>query len=199
MWADWARWLGVPPLTLMGTLGGIIERGSDQRELVPLVRPGLDGRTEAAARRAAGEPVDITAADLYPDAIPSLRALVAGGYRVGIAGNQPLQAEAVLRAILSAQDLDLDLVASSAGWGVAKPDPAFFARVVEAVGLPAGEIAYVGDRLDNDVRPAAAAGLAAILVRRGPWALIQAGRGPVPEARAVIDGLVELVDVLPGI
>ena len=36
-----------------------------------------------------------------------------------------------------------------------KPDPAFFAGLVEAARCDASELAYVGDRADNDVRPAA--------------------------------------------
>jgi FMN phosphatase YigB (HAD superfamily) len=30
-------------------------------------------------------------------------------------------------------------------------------------------VAYVGDRVDNDVRPARAAGMHAVWIRRGPW------------------------------
>ena len=37
----------------------------------------------------------------------------------------------------------------------------------------AGEIAYVGDRVDNDVLPSAACGMRAIWIRRGPWGVIQ--------------------------
>ena len=37
----------------------------------------------------------------------------------------------------------------------------------------ADELAYVGDRVDNDVLPAAAAGLVAVHVRRGPWGRLQ--------------------------
>ena len=58
------------------------------------------------------------------------------------------------------------------------------------------EVAYVGDRLDNDVRPAATAGMRAIFLRRGPWAWVQAGRDPVPEAEATIDDLASIVDVV---
>jgi len=36
------------------------------------------------------------------------------------------------------------------------------------------EIAYVGDRLDNDIPPALAAGMIAVFVRRGPWGWIDA-------------------------
>jgi FMN phosphatase YigB (HAD superfamily) len=136
----------------------------------------------------------VTAADLYPDALPCLRALIAAGSRVGIAGNQPRETEAVLRAL----DLPLALVASSERWGVAKPDAAFFSRIVDELGLEPGEIAYVGDRLDNDIGPAAAAGMTAIFIRRGPWAIIQsASADPMSVgAHAVIESLAELPDLI---
>ncbi len=79
------------------------------------------------------------------------------------------------------------------------PIRAFFAAIVERLAVTPGEVAYVGDRLDNDVRPAAAAGMRAIFLRRGPWAWIQAGRDPVPEAAAAIDDLTTIVDVVRGL
>ena len=63
----------------------------------------------------------------------------------------------------------VDFVASSERWGVEKPDPRFFERLLEEVGRPAAEGAYVGDRVDNDIEPALAAGMVAVHVRRGPW------------------------------
>jgi FMN phosphatase YigB (HAD superfamily) len=107
---------------------------------------------------------------------------------VGVAGNQPAAAEAVLNGL----GLPLDLVASSASWGVEKPDPRFFERIIEALDLPPEEIAYVGDRVDNDVRPAAAAGMQAIFVRRGPWGWIQQPSGSPPEAVLTVESLAEL-------
>ena len=80
----------------------------------------------------------------------------------------------------------------SAAWGLHKPDPAFFARIAEELGLPPEAIAYVGDRVDNDVRPARAAGMLAVFVRRGPWGWIHAGREDPPEADLVVDSLAEL-------
>jgi FMN phosphatase YigB (HAD superfamily) len=41
------------------------------------------------------------------------------------------------------------------------------------VPYPAGQTLYVGDRLDNDIRPAAQAGMITALIRRGPWGVIQ--------------------------
>ena len=51
------------------------------------------------------------------------------------------------------------------------------------------EVAYVGDRVDNDVLPAAAAGLVAVHVRRGPWGRLQ--QTP-PEAALGVDDLTSL-------
>ena len=47
------------------------------------------------------------------------------GLLTGIAGNQPEETEAEIPAL----GLAVDFVASSAGWGIAKPDPAFFNRI----------------------------------------------------------------------
>ena len=187
-WGDWADWLGVPRLTFFASLGGVIARGGDHREVFALVRPGIDLRAESARRDAEGRRGDFAIADLYPDVMPCLRELAAEGLRLGIAGNQPAAAESVLRAL----DVPIELVASSERWGVEKPDPAFFDRIAAELGLEPQEIAYVGDRLDNDVRPAARAGMQAIFIRRGPWAHIQAGRTSPPEAAATIESLSDL-------
>jgi FMN phosphatase YigB (HAD superfamily) len=57
--------------------------------------------------------------------------------------------------------------ATSDDWGVEKPDPAFFHKLVAVSGHQPDEIAYVGDRLDNDVLLAMQVGLRAIRVSRG--------------------------------
>ena len=97
-WGEWADWLGVPRLTFFATLGVVIERGEHHRAVFDLVRPGIDLVAETERRRAAGSAYRFEAADFYPDALPCLRALRAAGYRIGIAGNQPREAEAALTA-----------------------------------------------------------------------------------------------------
>ena len=190
-WSFWADWLGVPRLTFHTALGAIIGRNGHFREVFELFRPGFDFAEERKAAVAAGyEPV--TAADLYPDAVPCLRALIDARYAVGVAANQPSTTEAVVQAL----GLSLAFVASSETWGIEKPDRAFFERIVDELGLPAGEIGYVGDRLDNDVRPAAEAGLRAIFIRRGPWGWIHAGRRRPRDATLVVDTLAELPERL---
>ena len=88
--------------------------------------------------------------------------------------------------------LAADFVATSDGWGVAKPDPEFFAKVREAVGCDASQIAYVGDRVDNDVLPSLAAGMRPILLRRGPWGRAQWAWPEAANAHLKIETLAEL-------
>jgi HAD superfamily hydrolase (TIGR01662 family) len=192
IWSDWADWLGVPRLTFLGALGGIIARGGSHLDVFELFRPGLDLRAELRRRAAAERLDDISPADLYPDVRPALAALAAAGYRLGIAGNQPARAGPALAAL----DLPVELLGISATWGVTKPDPAFFARIASELDLPPAAVAYVGDRVDNDVEPAARAGMRAIWIRRGPWAWIQAGREVPGAASAAISSLIELPEVL---
>ncbi|HEX4897700.1 MAG TPA: HAD family hydrolase, partial [Candidatus Limnocylindrales bacterium] len=191
-WGEWADWLGVPKLTMFAVLGGVIARGEEHRRAAEILRPGVDVRAESARRRATMGTPWVHPGDLYPDALPALRALREAGYRLGVAGNQPLDTEEVIAGL----GVPLDLIATSARLGVEKPDPAFFGRVAEALDLEPRRIAYVGDRVDNDVRPAAEAGMRAIFIRRGPWAFLQAIDGPPPEASATIDSLLELPEVL---
>ena len=47
----------------------------------------------------------------------------------------------------------MDVIGTSDGWGVAKPSPAFFERVIREGGGDASSILYVGDRPDNDGAP----------------------------------------------
>jgi HAD superfamily hydrolase (TIGR01509 family) len=178
-WEAVADGLGVPRFTFLGVFGGLIERREDHRRVYelfgePAVRPAY--RSE----------------DFYPDALPCLEALRAQGYRIGLVGNQPAAHE----RFLGEQGLALDFVGSSESWGVAKPDPAFFRNVVEASGFEPAEIAYVGDRVDNDVVPAADAGMVAVFVRRGPWGYLQAGWPEADRARLRLDSLAGLAEAL---
>jgi HAD superfamily hydrolase (TIGR01549 family) len=186
----WADWLGVPRLTFAAMFGAVIARGQDYRRVFQEFRPGFDLYAEREKRAAAGRPESFDESDLYPDVRPALAALRAAGLWLGIAGNQTTRSGVILRELFSA---DVDLIGTSDDWGAAKPDPVFFDQVAEAVPFPVGEILYVGDRLDNDIRPATAAGYATALIRRGPWGTIQA-RDPaaaeIPTMR--IDSLTEL-------
>lgn len=194
-WTEWADFLGVPAMTLFTAIGVTMERGQSLRRVFEIFKPGMDPGTARKLRAAQGWVYDFTPQDLYPDAIPCLTALRERGYKVLIAGNQPVEAEAALTRL----DLPSDLIASSAGWGVSKPDPKFFAKVIESAGIPAAEIAYVGDRLDNDVLPSRAAGMTAVFVRRGPWGWMHAEKPEIEQAHIRLDSLLDLPDRLAAL
>lgn len=191
-WSGLIDWLGVPRMTAFAVLGRLIAEGRDHRELIDTLRPDLGWNGVVEHFRNDVRPVYLVE-DLYPDARPSLEVLKRHGYFVGIAGNQPVERE----KDIAVMDLPVDLIATSGGWRLKKPDPAFFERVVEEARCRPEEIAYVGDRVDNDVIPAASAGLAAIHIVRGAWGYIQSDWPGVAQARAQIHSLNELVDLLP--
>jgi len=190
-YGTWADWLGVPRHTFSAVFGAVIAEGLDYREMFKVFQPGFDLDKARQERTNAGRPESFGEDDLYPDARPALAQLRADGLWVGIAGNQTVRAGGILRAL----DLPADMIATSEDWGVSKPDPAFFRRMLEVAPGNADEILYAGDRLDNDIRPAARLGLRTALIRRGPWGIIQQGdpdADRVPTMR--IDSLAELPD-----
>ncbi|HEX3256573.1 MAG TPA: HAD family hydrolase [Gaiellaceae bacterium] len=171
MWERAADAAGVPRFTLMGVLGGLAARGEHHDNawaLLGVDRPASSWEPE----------------ELYPDAPDCLERLRGLGLSVAAVGNTPAGTEELLRD-------HVELLGSSGRWGVEKPAPEFFARLISETGLQPDEVAYVGDRVDNDVRPARAAGMCAVHIRRGPWGYLQRGR---EEAHVRIDSL----DELPG-
>ncbi|MER7935025.1 MULTISPECIES: HAD family hydrolase [unclassified Streptomyces] len=169
-YGTWADWLGVPRHTFHAMFGAVIAQGRDYREVFQEFRPGFDLYEEREKRAAAGRPESFGEEDLYPDVRTALAALRDQGLWLGIAGNQTVRAGRILRELF--RD-DVDLIGTSDDWGASKPDPEFFKRVGAAVPFGVAEILYVGDRCDNDIRPARQAGMHTALMRRGPWATIQ--------------------------
>jgi HAD superfamily hydrolase (TIGR01549 family) len=177
-WRAAAERIGLPPHVVWAAAGVTIARGEHHRRLYDYLGvEAPDGLTYYDRD------------DFYPDALPCLAELRRRGFFLGVAGNQSDELEEWIRA----QGLDVDLVASSARWGVEKPSPAFFERIVAGSGLEPGEVAYVGDRVDNDVLPARAAGLVAVHLRRGPWGFLQDG---AEQAHIRLDSLADLPDAL---
>jgi HAD superfamily hydrolase (TIGR01509 family) len=170
MWERAADAAGVPRFTLMGVLGGLAASGehhSRSWEILGVEPPASVWNED----------------DFYPDALPCLERLRSEGRRVGAVGNTPAATEALLRK-------HVDFVGSSGRWGIEKPAAAFFERVAAEAGVAPEELAYVGDRVDNDIEPALAAGMTAIHVRRGPWGHLQE-----PPSAAI---RIRSLDELPG-
>jgi HAD superfamily hydrolase (TIGR01549 family) len=190
VWAVWAELLGVSPGTLMAVLGAAVSQGGDHHDAFPHVAPNVEWPELEAEHevRYGGFRAD----DVYADVVPTFAALREQGLRVVLAGNQPERRAAQLRAL----DLPVDDLVTSEELGVEKPDPAFFAAVLTRLGIDdASRVLYVGDRVDNDVLPAAEAGFATCWLTRGPWGQLQ----ELPEDVApdlVLEGLGELPELL---
>ncbi|MBG0854956.1 HAD family hydrolase [Streptomyces spinoverrucosus] len=191
-YGTWADWLEVPRHTFHAMFGAVIAQGRDYRETFQEFRPGFDLYEERQKRADAGQPEAFGEKDLYADVRPTLQRLRADGLWLGIAGNQTVRAGRILRDLFSD---DVDLIGTSDDWGASKPEPEFFKRVAAVVPFEVGEILYVGDRCDNDIRPAGEAGMHTALVHRGPWATIQWNSDEARELPTFrIEGLLELAD-----
>lgn len=162
VWRGWAELVGLSEPAFRTALAAGIRAGKGIGGTVRELAPGLDIR---AHRQNLAELEIPREEDLYPDVREALSGLAEAGFRVGIAGNQP---HGVAEA-LAALGLRADFIATSAQWGVSKPDAGFFARVLDATRAEPARVVYVGDRLDNDVAPARAAGMRALFLPRGPW------------------------------
>jgi HAD superfamily hydrolase (TIGR01662 family) len=183
----WAGRLGVGEIEFFATLGAVIERREHHNRLFEAIRPGWSPTED--------DRLYYEADDLFPDARRCLERLRDAGYTLAVAANQPAWTESFLAEL----DLPLDLITTSEGWGVSKPDPAFYARLVAELALDPSEIAYVGDRVDNDVIPSVAAGLVSVFVRRGPWGFVQASWPEAEQAHLRLDSLDELPDAIASL
>ncbi|MEU0809069.1 HAD family hydrolase [Streptomyces sp. NPDC005970] len=191
VWGAWADWLGIPRHTLSALVGAVVAQGHDNAEALRLIRPGIDIAAERTAMEAAGVGEDLDESDLYPDVRPALAALREAGIRVVIAGNQTARAGVLLRNL----KLPAEEIATSGEWGIAKPEPRFFARVLDLAGTAPSETVYVGDHPANDTQPAKAAGLRAAHLRRGPWGHLWSGTAEAAAADWQIDSLLDLVQL----
>jgi FMN phosphatase YigB (HAD superfamily) len=177
-------------MTFLAAFGAIVAAGRYHAEVFDLLEiPDWRAHADEAERRYGG----FQTVDLYPDALPAIAALRAAGYGVSVIANQPAIREGQLRAI----GVRADVMGMSGALGVSKPEAGFFERALQLMGDPApADVAYVGDRPDNDVAPAAAAGMRAVWLRRGPWGVIAR---EAPGAHLVVRSLQELVERLPEV
>ena len=190
VWTVWAELLGVSSGTLMAVLGAAVSQGGDHEDAFPHVAPNVEWSEleDEHELRYGGFRTE----DVYADVVPTFSVLREQGLRIVLAGNQPERRAAQLRAL----DLPVDDLMTSDELGVEKPDPAFFTAVLERLGVEDPSLVlYVGDRVDNDVLPAAEAGLSTCWLTRGPWGQLQ----ELPEDAGpdlVLEGLGELPELI---
>ena len=108
---------------------------------------------------------------LYPDVPPTLEALRAAGYRLGIVSNW----EPRLPQLCESHGIlpYFEFVVSSEAEGYVKPHPRLFERALELAAVGPEAVVHVGDSYPEDVEGARGVGIQAVLVDRQ-------GHGRVP-------------------
>ncbi|WP_432055580.1 HAD family hydrolase [Streptomyces sp. bgisy022] len=129
---------------------------------------------------------------LFPDVLPVLDALAAS-HRHAVLSNSSLHVQDRKLRVLGVHDR-FEAVLCAAELGVSKPEPGAFLAACDALGLPPGQVAYVGDHPEIDGRGAADAGLLSVWIdRSGDRASVEPPEGP-----RRIASLAELPAVLGG-
>ena len=128
----------------------------------------------------------------YPEAFELLRNLEPR-YGIGIIANQSAGTEGRLERYGLSSFISICL--SSAEIGLEKPDPAIFQLALKQVQCKPHQAVMIGDRLDNDIRPAKSLGWRTIRVLQG-FAKVQIPRDSAEEPDFTVTGLSEIMTIL---
>jgi len=147
-WAVYDEQRGQSSGSLRTAIASRCVPGSDRVSLVALAKKYWEYPTSA----------------LYPDVKPALRSL-APRFKLGLVANAGAAAKKALRR--DGLDQFFSVIILSEEVGIEKPNEDIFQRALEEAGVPADRAIHVGNRLDNDIRPAQRLGMKAIWVLRG--------------------------------
>lgn len=100
--------------------------------------------------------------------VPEVLERLRNNYGLGIIANQSLGTEERL-VKFGIRDY-FDVILSSAEEGVSKPDLEIYRRALERAECLPQNAYMIGDRLDNDIQPAAELGMSTIWVKQGTFA-----------------------------
>ncbi|MFJ4683981.1 HAD family hydrolase [Streptomyces sp. NPDC088789] len=132
---------------------------------------------------------------LYDEVLAVLAGLRGAGLLVGVCSNWFWDLEECLTEV--GVGAAVDVVVGSARAGARKPHPLIYRTLLDRCGLPPGQVLFVGDMWEPDVRGPLAAGMsAAHLCRADP--AVRGSRPPLPAGAARIRSLTELGE-LPGL
>jgi putative hydrolase of the HAD superfamily len=121
---------------------------------------------------------------LFPETLEVLEELKRRKFKLGVISNFDTRIYSVMES-LGIRDF-FDAITLSSETGYSKPDREIFDAAVAAIGLPASQILFVGDSLEDDVEAGLRAGLRAVLIDR-------TGRH---SARSHLERIASLKDVL---
>ena len=128
----------------------------------------------------------------YAAAEPLLSSLV-DRYKLGVIANQPEGTEERLRSCGLPSFFSICL--SSAELGIAKPDPEIFRMALEQAACEPHNAVMIGDRIDNDIKPAKALGMQTVRILQGVGR-VQTPRTDDEQPDATVKDLTELAKIL---
>ncbi len=102
--------------------------------------------------------------EIYPDTVPTLEALSAAGFRLGLVSNWDHRLPTLLRKLELSHFFDA--ITYSANCGVEKPHPLIFELCLRQLGTTAPHAVHLGDHPLEDIEGATAAGLWTLQVDR---------------------------------
>lgn len=159
-----------------GWWGRFVERVAEHLDLRA---PGPFAASELYDRFGRGD-----AWELFPAALPALRALREQGLSLAVVSNWDARLERVCEELELAPLLDA--VVYSAGVGFEKPDPRIFHAALARLEVDARDAIHVGDRPREDVEGAVAVGMLGVLVDR-----------PCVHEEGAADAVIRSLDELP--
>lgn len=128
----------------------------------------------------------------YPG-VESLLTSLAERYQLGVIANQPAGTEERLRSYGLRSFFSVCI--SSTELGIAKPDPKIFRIALDQAGCEPCMAVMVGDRIDNDIKPAKALGMQTVRILQGVGR-VQEPRSEGERPDATVKDLTELRGVL---
>lgn len=112
---------------------------------------------------------DIGAAWSYELLNRVFRLLMDGAELIALHRNRFWQTEDGLQLDIGAFVAGLEYATGKQATMLGKPSEAFFREALERLGLPAAQVAMIGDDIDSDIGGAQALGMAGILVKTGKY------------------------------
>jgi FMN phosphatase YigB (HAD superfamily) len=121
--------------------------------------------------------------------------LLAARYSIGVIANQPLGSEERLTRWGLMPFVSVCI--ASAEVGLEKPDPGIFDLALRRTGCCPAEAVMIGDRLDNDIRPARLLGWKTLRILQRPGRF-QSPRDRFDEADATVTDLMAIPPIFLG-
>jgi HAD superfamily hydrolase (TIGR01662 family) len=163
-----------------------------------LVECGYPAVTDQVIREALASMYRVTQASWKPEpeAHTTLGTLLDYGYRLGLISNagddadvQTLLDQASLRAYF-------EIILTSAGQGIRKPNPDIFWTALQHMNIPPGNVAMVGDTLGADILGAYNAGIYSIWITQHADTPANRAHADTIQPDAKIEHLVDLIPLL---